>query len=118
MERKTVTLGVVGVCGSGKTTLVEGLRALGFQTRHIAQEHSYAPDMWQQLIDPDYLIYLQVSYPLTLERKNFQWKKGEYKKQLERLSHAYQHADLVIETDALEPQEVLTRVLRYLQAPT
>ena len=51
-------IGVVGPCAAGKTTLIAGLRNHGYTAKHIAQEHSYVPAMWQLLTNPDILIYL------------------------------------------------------------
>lgn len=108
-------IGVVGPCAAGKTTLVQGLQALGYTCRHIAQEHSYVPDMWRRMSNPDLLIYLEVSYPLTCLRRQLDWTEAEYQEQIRRLSHARQHADLVINTDPLTPQEVLATALDFIQ---
>jgi hypothetical protein len=116
MDRSGLTIGVVGVCGSGKSALVKRLREHGYNARHIAQEHSYAPDMWRRLIAPDILIYLKVSHNLTMARKDFSWSQEEYQEQLERLGHAHQHADLHIDTDERDPDTVLQVALDYLQA--
>ena len=59
---KSLLVGIVGPCGSGKSTLVEGLEKHGYECRHIAQEHSYVPDMWQLITQPDILIYLNASF--------------------------------------------------------
>ena len=107
-------IGVVGPCAAGKTTLVSGLRRAGYEARHIAQEHSYVADMWKRLIEPDILIYLNVSYPLTLTRRNMDWTKAEYDEQLRRLSHAHKYADLFVDTDTLSPQEVFDQVQCYI----
>jgi adenylate kinase family enzyme len=45
-------IGLVGVCASGKTTLAKILEEKGYHCRHISQEHSYVPDMWQRLTHP------------------------------------------------------------------
>jgi thymidylate kinase len=111
---RTVKIGVVGICGAGKTTLAEGLKKHGIPVRQIAQEHSYVPEMWQIISNPDVLIFLEVAYPITLKRKNFHWSREEYQQQADRLRHAYQHADLRIDTDELTPDEVLKRVLAFL----
>ncbi len=108
------TIGVVGVCGSGKSTLVEGLEKAGYRAKQIAQEHSFAPQMWQRLGKTDLLVYLHASYPLTLHRKSFNWREDEYQEQLYRLRHAVQYADLTIDTDHRTPEEVLAIVLRHL----
>ncbi len=112
---KPLTIGVVGPCGAGKTTLIRGLRALGYQAKHIAQEHSYVPQMWRRLTNPDVLIYLDVSFPLTIQRRNLDWTLAEYTEQLHRLDHAREHADLYVNTSALSPSEVLERVLVFIQ---
>ena len=60
---------VVGPCASGKSTLTAALRAAGYEARMPAQEHSYVPDMWRRLVDPDVLIYLDISYEALRERR-------------------------------------------------
>lgn len=95
--------------------MVRRLEELGCQARHIAQEHSFAPNMWQRFSHPDVLIFLEVSYPLTMARKNFRWSEKEYRTELARLDHARRHADLVIETDDLTLDEVLANVLEFLE---
>ncbi len=109
-------IGVVGPCAAGKTTLISGLREHGYQARHIAQEHSYVPDMWQRITHPDVLIYLDVSYPLTLQRRKLDWNEAEYQEQVRRLQHARQHADYYLLTDSLTPEQVLEKILAFLQS--
>jgi len=111
---KNIKIGVVGACGSGKSSLVDDLIKHGFDAHHIAQEHSFAPDMWQRLTNPDILVYLHVTYPTTLQRKSFNWSESEYQEQIRRMKHATDHADIVIETDGKSPQEVLKFVLDKL----
>ena len=112
--KKNILVGVVGPCGAGKSTLIEGLTKRRYQTRHIAQEHSYVSDMWKRLSNPDILIFLQASYPITCQRHKINWTEAEYNEQQRRLSHARQHASLFVETDHLTVNEVLQRVLDYL----
>jgi len=107
-------IGVVGPCAAGKTTLVSALRKKGYETRHIAQEHSYVPDMWKRVTNPDILVYLHVSYPLTLTRRNIDWTEAEYTEQIHRLRHAREFADCFIDTDLLSAKQVLDQVLRYV----
>jgi GTPase SAR1 family protein len=111
---KSLRIGIVGPCASGKTTLTGSLKQIGFDARPIAQEHSYVPSMWQRLTNPDILIYLAVSYPLTIERRKLDWTDLEYAEQLRRLRHAYENANLIINTDQLTPQGVLDLVLSYI----
>ena len=108
-------IGIVGPCGSGKSTLTDKLDSLGYTTRHIAQEHSYVNDMWKRITNPDVLIFLQASYPVTCQRRNLNWTEGEYKEQQRRLAHAREHADLLIDTDNLSIQEVLEQALVFIK---
>jgi len=113
MKSADAVLGIVGPCASGKTTLVAGLRALDYQVRHIAQEHSYVSDMWRKIGKPDFLIYLDVSYKISVQRTGTSWTKDIFEKQVQRLDHARHHADLYINTDDLTPQQVLDLVLDH-----
>lgn len=107
-------IGVVGPCKSGKSTLVRGLLELGYQAQQIAQEHSFAPRMWQQITPPDILIYLHCRYEPTIKR-GLNWTRVEYEDQQPRLAHARQNAHLEISTDDRSPEEVLGRVLDFLK---
>jgi hypothetical protein len=86
----------------------------GVELRHIAQEHSYVPSMWQRISHPDLLIFLDVSYPVSMERKRLNWTVEEYQEQQRRLSHARANADLYIQTDQLTPAEVAEQVRAFL----
>jgi deoxyadenosine/deoxycytidine kinase len=111
MNEEEPVLGVVGPCASGKSTLVSGLRSRGYKVRHIAQEHSYVQDMWEQISNPDILIYLDVSFETSIYRSGSSWPKVIFNNQIQRLVHAKQHADLYIHTDDLSPEQVLDYVL-------
>lgn len=111
MTSEKPKLGVVGPCAAGKSTLVSQLRSLGYRVHHIAQEHSYVQDMWKRIADPDVLIYLHVSFPVSRERSDSSWTRDIYLKQIERLAHAKAKADLYIDTDQLTPDQVLEQVL-------
>jgi hypothetical protein len=114
MTTKGLKIGVVGPCSAGKTTLIAGLKMLGYRGIHIAQEHSYVPDMWQKITNPDVLVYLHVSYPLTKQRRNLNWTLNEYTRQVDRLKHAYANADIYINTDSKQPEEILEEVCVFL----
>ena len=109
-------VGLVGPCKSGKTLLKRGLSSRGYPIKHIAQEHSYVQDMWKKIAKPEILIYLDVSFPVTLKRSSLLWHEGEYQEQLRRLTHAREHADLIIHTDELTPQQVLSVALEFLRS--
>lgn len=110
-----VCIGIVGPCAAGKTTLVKKLRELGYNVRHIAQEHSYVPAMWKRITNPHILIYLDVNYPNTLLRKKLDWTVQEYQEQLHRLAHARQHADLIIDTNSLTAEEVSRLAIEFIE---
>ena len=107
-------IGIVGPCGAGKTTLANHLKSLGYRVKHIAQEHSYVPYMWQKLTNPDILIYLEVSYENTLRRRNLSWSQEEFDEQLRRLAHARQNANLIIDTNLFDAQGVLEKALDFI----
>ncbi len=108
-------IGVVGPCAAGKSTLIAGLQARGYQARHIAQEHSYVRDMWKRITNPDVLIFLDVSNPVSCQRRKMDWSEAEYQVEQARLQHARQAADFYLATDRLQPEEVLASVLEFLE---
>lgn len=107
-------IAIVGVCASGKTTIVKNLLEHSIQCRHIAQEHSYVLDMWQRMAHPVFLICLDVSYPSTLQRKRLNWSLAEYEEQVQRINHAREHADLIIDTDTHTIDEIVDRIIAGL----
>ena len=113
-ETPKLLIGVVGVCASGKSTLTKSLEAHGYRTRHIAQEHSYVKDMWKRITNPDALIFLDVSFELTIQRRQLNWNEDDYREQQRRLIHAREHADLYIQTDQETPQSVLQQALDFI----
>jgi len=108
-------VGVVGPCCAGKSTLIRALHALGYPAKHIAQEHSYAPRMWQIIGQADVLIYLDVSYPVAQQRRWMNWQPADLDEQNRRLRHAREHCDLFVETDSLTVAEVREIILKFLR---
>jgi len=112
---KKLLIGIVGPCGSGKSTLIAGLERYGYTCRHIAQEHSYVQAMWQSITKPDLLIYLGASFPVSTARRKLNWQEKDHTEQLRRLAHARENAHLYIDTDDLTPSQVLQKVLDFLK---
>ncbi len=72
--------------------------------------------MWQIISKPDLLIYLGASFPVSTARRRLVWQEREYQEQLRRLSHAREHAHLIIDTDGLTPEQVLETALEFLKS--
>ena len=106
---------VVGPCASGKSTLTAALRAAGYEARMPAQEHSYVADMWRRLVDPDVLIYLDITYEALLARRPHFGEVEYLAREKARLRHARAHADLVVDTSQLTADEVRAVVMSFLR---
>lgn len=107
-------IAVVGPCAAGKSSLVKGLKARGYNARCVAQDHSYVPDMWRRITNPDLLIYLDVELNTIVQRRRVSWGGRYLNDERHRLRHARQHCDLYLRTDALTEEEVLRQVLSFL----
>lgn len=109
-------IALVGPCAAGKSTLSRALRAVGYNIRQPAQEHSYVPNMWQRLTRPDILIYLDLDFANLAQRRPLNHGGPErLANQHQRLHHAHTHADLYVDTSDLTPQQVQAQVLAFLQ---
>jgi ABC-type cobalamin/Fe3+-siderophores transport system ATPase subunit len=114
--RAVPRIGIVGPCTAGKSTLIRGLNGkYPVELRHIAQEHSYVQSMWERISNPDWLVFLDVSYPVSLQRKALNWTPAEYEEQRRRLAHALEHADFYLMTDDLSAEEVAEEVGKFIQ---
>jgi len=102
---------VVGPCASGKSELVDRLRAQGYDAHHCAQEHSQVPDMWRRLSRPEALVYLDASLEVIRRRRPADCDEGYLQEQRGRLAHAREHCHIYVATDALSPGDVLGLVL-------
>jgi cytidylate kinase len=114
-QTKKPLIGIVGPCGAGKSTLTDALSARGYSVRHIAQEHSYVKDMWNRLTNPDLLVFLDVSYTISQQRRPMNWTEADFFEQQRRLDHAREHADFYLATDDLGIDEVLQKVLGFIK---
>jgi hypothetical protein len=99
----------------GKSVLVSALRQAGYDARHVAQEHSYVPAMWQRVSRPDALIYLDANYEAIMARRpSFSFSRADLAEQNRRLAHARQHCDMYLDTSNLTPAAVQQRCLTFL----
>lgn len=114
-DSNSLLIGIVGPCGSGKSTLLAGLEKHGYRCRHIAQEHSYVKQMWQVITKPNILIFLDCSFENCTQRRKLNWLITDYEEQQKRLSHAREHADLIIDTNIQNADEVLNNALKFLE---
>jgi ATPase subunit of ABC transporter with duplicated ATPase domains len=112
---KIPSIGIVGPCTAGKSTLIRSLEGkYNVDLRHKAQEHSYVPSMWQRINPPNWLIFLDVSYPVSKQRKRLNWTEAEYQEQQRRLAHARENADLYLMTDNLTADQVAEQVAAFI----
>ena len=107
---------VVGPDAAGKSELVKRLRALGYNARSCAQDHSYVPDMWRRISRPDFLIYLDARLDTIARRRVIDWGQERLDVLNARLAHARAHCDFYLPTDDLEPSQVVDRVCTALSA--
>ncbi|MCL5256854.1 MAG: hypothetical protein M1319_03540 [Chloroflexi bacterium] len=105
---------IVGVCGSGKTTLADSLTALGYNAHTCAQEHSYVPYLWKRR-DPDCLICLDAAAETVRHRLDVTWSDIYLSDERKRLANAQDNCYIYVNTDHLTAQEVLDIVLRAVE---
>ena len=124
MPEPLPTIKVVGMSASGKSTLVAGLRAAGYDARPVSQEHSNVPDLWRRFDAADetdyrpplWLIYLDVDLEGQRSRRpDVSWSAKWWRTEQARLHHARAHADLRIDTSAMSPEQVLDLALLFLR---
>ncbi len=113
-ETPPLKVAIVGPCTAGKSTLVAALNAAGYDAHHVAQEHSYVPDLWKRFTKPDILIYLDVTYPAVRKRRAISWGPERLIEESVRLAHAREHCDLYLMTDELSAEQVFAQVISIL----
>jgi len=115
MGQDTPRIVIVGVCASGKTVLAEALRRYGYNAQSMAQEHSFVRGMWRAHGQPNILICLDAG-PETINARlgRQDWTEAMLAEQHERLLDARTYCDLHLPTDDLSEEEVLERVLAFL----
>lgn len=113
-ERVGPRVVAVGPDATGKSTLIKRLKALGYNARSCAQDHSYVPDMWRRLSRPDFLVYLDARLETIARRRRIDWGQARLDAMNARLAHARAHCDLYLATDDLTPSQVLQHVREAL----
>jgi RNase adaptor protein for sRNA GlmZ degradation len=105
-------IAVVGVCASGKTTLVGGLRELGYSAVNVPQEHSVVRALWERK-NPDLLVMLDARWETTKRRRpEIAYGPERLDDQRRRLQTARERCDLYLPTDDLTEVEVRSAVVR------
>ena len=107
-------IAIVGICASGKTTLVRGLREAGYDAYNVAQEHSCVHDFWNKK-HPDVLVMIDATLPTVKKRRVIYWGQDRIDTQHKRLADAKAHADLYIQTDDLDAAAVRQKVIDFLK---
>lgn len=104
---------VVGVCGSGKSTIVAGLKDHGIDAYAVAQEHSVIADLWRHQF-PDFLAVLTVDLETVRERRGAEWPGWIFDLQIERLADARQHASIVLSNQDAPPDATVQRIIEAI----
>lgn len=105
---------VVGVCASGKTTLVNQLKEWGIDAHNVAQEHSGIKTLWKRK-QPDIVIMLDATLASIRRRRHVPWGEERLIVQRERLQDARENADLYLPTDSLTKEQVAQQVAAFVR---
>ena len=60
------------------------------------------------------LVFLDVSYATTCQRRNLNWTEADWQEQQHRLQHARENADIYLNTDKFSAEQVLERVVEFV----
>lgn len=105
---------IVGTCASGKTTLAEELRRLGYPARVVAQEHSDIAGLWRRH-GPALVIGLEAPLETVRRRRGSTWSAAVYDRQRQRLRPAMDHAAVIIDTGRASPMATLAAATAALR---
>ncbi len=111
---RTARIAVAGVCGSGKTTIVDRLRQRGYDAYVVSQEHSIIRDLWKHQ-DPAALVFLDIPLETVRARRNNDWPRWMYDFQQDRLADARAHATVIIETDSHSIDDTVDLIIQALK---
>jgi len=112
----SLLIALVGPCASGKSTLGNALKTTGYQVKQPVQEHSQIKDLWLRFSTPDALIYLDLNFESLRQRRPKNHGGPErLAQQQQRLTHAYKHCDLYLDTSNLTPAEIQEKVFAFLE---
>lgn len=115
MEKdKNIRIVVVGVCASGKSTLVAGLKEKGYCATSVVQEHSGVPGLWARA-EPDFLVVLDCSLATVKRRRQVFWGEERLILQRKRLANARKNCDFYLCTDDLNRDEMVERVVQAVR---
>lgn len=114
VTKRAARIAVVGVCGSGKTTVVDRLRQRGYDAYVVSQEHSIIRDLWNHRY-PAALVLLDIHLETVRARRNKEWPRWMYDLQQDRLADARAHATVTIETDKCSIEETVDLIAQALK---
>ncbi|MFO8061028.1 MAG: hypothetical protein R6U70_10305 [Bacillota bacterium] len=106
-------IAVVGICASGKTTLVQQLRQKGYSAVEVAQEHSEVPYLWARH-NPDFLVHLDARDEIVATRRSY-LRPDRLRLERELLSYARAKANLVLDTSEKSAEMVCCDVIEALR---
>ncbi|HEV2527605.1 MAG TPA: hypothetical protein VGT61_04015 [Thermomicrobiales bacterium] len=117
-RRSTGTAGgivIIGTCASGKSTLADNLRTLGYDAQVVAQEHSDIGQLWART-GPSVVIALESSLETIRSRRGPRWSSTVYERQRRRLAPAMHAATVVIDTGTTSPMATLAAAASAIRA--
>ncbi len=104
------TIMVVGVCASGKTTVIEALQARGYDARTCSQEHSLNRFLWQRG-QTCFLVVLDCRCLMVEKRRNRKMPITQYQEQKNKLACAQAMANIYLLTDDLTVEDTVKRII-------
>lgn len=107
-------IAMVGTCASGKTTIATELRLRGHDAYVVSQEHSIVRNLWNHQ-QPQLVVLLDVDFDTVRRRRGGSWPRWLFDLQQERLKHARQNADLVLNSSHLTVDEIVASITSLIE---